>query len=55
MIKPMRFIKFPDDSPLFMYVNQASYITSHLGLIRMMKNLSCSQTGKLGSPDMKVG
>ena len=55
IITPMRFIKFPDDSPLFMYLNQVFYITIHLGLIRMMKNLSCSQTGKLGSPDMKVG
>ncbi|KAL0641660.1 hypothetical protein Bca4012_103805 [Brassica carinata] len=36
-----------------MYQNQASYIAIHLGLIRMTKKLSYSQTGKLGSPDLK--
>ncbi|KAL0884393.1 hypothetical protein Bca101_008374 [Brassica carinata] len=36
-----------------MYQNQASYITIHPGLIRMTKKLSYSQTGKLGSPDLK--
>ncbi|KAL0746102.1 hypothetical protein Bca101_101379 [Brassica carinata] len=38
----------------FMYQNQASYITILPGLIRMTKKLSYSQTGKLGSPDLKV-
>ncbi|KAL0804450.1 hypothetical protein Bca101_096940 [Brassica carinata] len=36
-----------------MYQNQASYIAIHPGLIRMTKKLSYSQTGKLGSPDLK--
>ncbi|KAL0689702.1 hypothetical protein Bca4012_089380 [Brassica carinata] len=36
-----------------MYPNQASYIAVHPGLIRMTKKLSYSQTGKLGSPDLK--
>ncbi|KAL0745616.1 hypothetical protein Bca101_101892 [Brassica carinata] len=36
-----------------MYPNQASYIAIHPGLIRMTKKLSYSQTGKLGSPDLK--
>ena len=39
----------------FMYPYQASYIAVHPGLIRMTKKLSYSQTGKLGSPDLKVG
>ena len=39
----------------FMYPNQAYYIAVHSGLIRMTKKLSYSQTGKLGSPDLKVG
>jgi len=39
----------------FMYQNHASYIAIHPGLIRMTKELSYSQTGKLGSPDLKVG
>ncbi|KAL0804454.1 hypothetical protein Bca101_096944 [Brassica carinata] len=37
-----------------MYLNQASYIAIHPGLIRVTKKLSFSQTGKLGSPDLKV-
>ncbi|KAL0641004.1 hypothetical protein Bca4012_103849 [Brassica carinata] len=36
-----------------MYPNTASYIAIHPGLIRMTKKLSYSQTGKLGSPDLK--
>ncbi|KAL0753540.1 hypothetical protein Bca101_091208 [Brassica carinata] len=36
-----------------MYPNEASYIAIHPGLIRMTKKLSYSQTGKLGSPDLK--
>ncbi|KAL0745219.1 hypothetical protein Bca101_102292 [Brassica carinata] len=36
-----------------MYANQASYIAIHPGLIRITKKLSYSQTGKLGSPDLK--
>ncbi|KAL0746067.1 hypothetical protein Bca101_101419 [Brassica carinata] len=36
-----------------MYQNQAFYITILPGLIRMTKKLSYSQTGKLGSPDLK--
>ncbi|KAL0826779.1 hypothetical protein Bca101_050456 [Brassica carinata] len=36
-----------------MYPNTASYIEIHPGLIRMTKKLSYSQTGKLGSPDLK--
>ncbi|KAL0745904.1 hypothetical protein Bca101_101585 [Brassica carinata] len=36
-----------------MYPNKASYITIHPGLISMTKKLSYSQTGKLGSPDLK--
>ncbi|KAL0641690.1 hypothetical protein Bca4012_102976 [Brassica carinata] len=36
-----------------MYQNQASYIAIHPGLIRITKKLSYSQTGKLGSPDLK--
>ncbi|KAL0745216.1 hypothetical protein Bca101_102296 [Brassica carinata] len=38
----------------FMYPNTASHIAIHPGLIRMTKKLSYSQTGKLGSPDLKV-
>ncbi|KAL0745346.1 hypothetical protein Bca101_102181 [Brassica carinata] len=55
ILTPMRFIQLPGDSPLLMYQNQASYIAIHPGLIRMTKKLSYSQTGKLGSPDLKVG
>ncbi|KAL0641094.1 hypothetical protein Bca4012_103786 [Brassica carinata] len=36
-----------------MYQNQASYIVILPGLIRMTKKLTYSQTGKLGSPDLK--
>ncbi|KAL0641345.1 hypothetical protein Bca4012_103772 [Brassica carinata] len=36
-----------------MYPNTASYIAIHPGLIRMTRKLSYSQTGKLGSPDLK--
>ncbi|KAL0745335.1 hypothetical protein Bca101_101829 [Brassica carinata] len=36
-----------------MYQNKASYIAIHPGLIRMTKKLSYSQTGKMGSPDLK--
>ncbi|KAL0678041.1 hypothetical protein Bca4012_006022 [Brassica carinata] len=36
-----------------MYPNTASYIVIHPGLIRMTRKLSYSQTGKLGSPDLK--
>ncbi|KAL0745735.1 hypothetical protein Bca101_101763 [Brassica carinata] len=55
ILTPMRFIPLPNDSPLLMYQNQASYIAILPGLIRMTKKLSYSQTGKLGSPDLKVG
>ncbi|KAL0641636.1 hypothetical protein Bca4012_103633 [Brassica carinata] len=55
ILTPMRFIPLPNDSPLLMYQNKASYIAIHPGLIRMTKKLSYSQTGKLGSPDLKVG
>ncbi|KAL0678035.1 hypothetical protein Bca4012_006016 [Brassica carinata] len=36
-----------------MYPNTASYSGIHPGLIRMTRKLSYSQTGKLGSPDLK--
>ncbi|KAL0826794.1 hypothetical protein Bca101_050471 [Brassica carinata] len=36
-----------------MYPNTASHIVIHPDLIRMTKKLSYSQTGKLGSPDLK--
>ncbi|KAL0746059.1 hypothetical protein Bca101_101075 [Brassica carinata] len=36
-----------------MYPNTASYIAIHPGLIRMTRKLSYSQTGKLGSHDLK--
>ena len=39
----------------FIDPNQASYIVIHLGLFRMTKKLSYSQTWKLKSPDLKVG
>ncbi|KAL0641829.1 hypothetical protein Bca4012_103680 [Brassica carinata] len=38
----------------FMYPNEGSYIAIHPGLVRMTKKLSYSQTGKLGSPYLKV-
>ncbi|KAL0641620.1 hypothetical protein Bca4012_103084 [Brassica carinata] len=55
ILTPMRFIQLPGDSPLLMYQNQAAYIAIHPGLIRMTKKFSYSQTGKLGSPHLKVG
>ncbi|KAL0641694.1 hypothetical protein Bca4012_102980 [Brassica carinata] len=55
ILTPMRFIPLPNDSPLLMYQNQAFYIKILPGLFRMTKKLSYSQTGKLGSPDLKVG
>ncbi|KAL0641783.1 hypothetical protein Bca4012_103330 [Brassica carinata] len=55
ILTPMRFIQLPGDSPLLMYPNTYSYIAIHPGLIRMTRKLSYSQTGKLGSPDLKVG
>ncbi|KAL0649914.1 hypothetical protein Bca4012_092605 [Brassica carinata] len=56
ILTPMRFIQPPGDSPLlYIYPNQALYIAIHPGLIRMTKKLSYSQTGKLGSPCLKVG
>ena len=39
----------------FMYLNQASYKVIHRGLIGTTKKLPYSQTGKLESPDLKVG
>ncbi|KAL0641741.1 hypothetical protein Bca4012_103452 [Brassica carinata] len=36
-----------------MYPNTATYNAIHPGLIRMTRKLSYSQTGKLGSPDLK--
>ncbi|KAL0684437.1 hypothetical protein Bca4012_051285 [Brassica carinata] len=36
-----------------MYPNKASHNVIHPGLIRMTKKLLYSQTGKLGSPDLK--
>ncbi|KAL0836291.1 hypothetical protein Bca101_088180 [Brassica carinata] len=52
---PMRFIQLPGDSPL-LYVSKSSFLhTFHPCLIRMTKKFSYSQTGKLGSPDLKVG
>ena len=39
----------------FMYPNQASYKVIHPGLIGTTKKLCYSQTGKLESPDLKVG
>ncbi|KAL0641405.1 hypothetical protein Bca4012_103694 [Brassica carinata] len=55
ILTPMRFIQLPGDSPLLMYPNEGSYIAIDPGLIRMTKKLSYSQTGKLGSPYLKVG
>ena len=56
ILTPMRFIPLPNDSPL-LYVSKSCffYIVIHPGLIRMTKKLSYSQTGKLRSPDLKVG
>ena len=39
----------------FMYPNQAFHKVIHPGLIGTMKKLCYSQTGKLESPDLKVG
>ena len=39
----------------FMYPNQASHKVIHPGLIGTRKKLCYSQTGKLESPDLKVG
>ena len=39
----------------FLDPNQTFYIAIHPGLIRMTQKLSYSQTGKLESPDLKVG
>ena len=39
----------------FMYPNQASHKVIHPGLIGTTKKLCYSQTGKLESPDLKVG
>ncbi|KAL0641365.1 hypothetical protein Bca4012_103819 [Brassica carinata] len=36
-----------------MYPNSSSYIAIHPDLMRMTRKLSYSQTGKLGSPDLK--
>ncbi|WZY86911.1 hypothetical protein YC2023_033295 [Brassica napus] len=62
ILTPMRFIQLPGDSPLlyvskssFLQSKPAAYIAIHSGLIRMTKKLSYSQTGKVGSPDLKVG
>ncbi|CAN7076811.1 unnamed protein product [Brassica oleracea var. botrytis] len=38
-----------------MYPNQAFHKVIHPGLIGTMKKLCYSQTGKLESPDLKVG
>ncbi|KAL0641650.1 hypothetical protein Bca4012_103174 [Brassica carinata] len=62
ILTPMRFIPLPNDFPL-LYVSKSSFLhhysswfdAIHPGLIRMTKKLSYSQTGKLGSPDLKVG
>ncbi|WZZ08455.1 hypothetical protein YC2023_094376 [Brassica napus] len=59
---PMRFIQLPGDSPT-LYVSKSSFLQSdlasykviHPGLIGTTKKLSYSQTGKLESPDLKVG
>ena len=56
ILTPMKFIQFLSYSPLlFMYPITASYIAIYPGYIRMTKKLSYSQTGKHGSPDLKVG
>ncbi|WZY99280.1 hypothetical protein YC2023_071609 [Brassica napus] len=59
---PMRFIQLPGDSPP-LYVSKSSFSQSdkasdkviHPGLIGTTMKLSYSQTGKLESPDLKVG
>ncbi|CAN6815106.1 unnamed protein product [Brassica oleracea] len=55
----MRFIQLPGDSPP-LYVSKSSFSQTfhkviHPGLIGTMKKLCYSQTGKLESPDLKVG
>ncbi|KAL0745843.1 hypothetical protein Bca101_101651 [Brassica carinata] len=52
---PMRIITLPGDSPLLYISKYSFYIAIHPGLIRMTRKLSYSQTGKQGSPDLKVG
>ncbi|KAG5374235.1 hypothetical protein IGI04_042454 [Brassica rapa subsp. trilocularis] len=52
---PMRFINLLVILHHFMYPNQASYKEIHPGLIGTTKKLCYSQTGKLESPDLKVG
>ncbi|KAL0641185.1 hypothetical protein Bca4012_102808 [Brassica carinata] len=55
MPTPMRFIQLPGDSPP-LYVSKSSfYKVIHPGLIGTTKKLCYSQTGKLESPDLKVG
>jgi len=51
---PMRFIQLPRDSPQ-LYVSKSSHKVIHPGLIGTTKKLCYSQTGKLESPDLKVG
>ncbi|WZY99331.1 hypothetical protein YC2023_071660 [Brassica napus] len=59
---PMRFIQLPGDSPP-LYVSKSSFSQSdsswsdliHTGLIGTTKKLCYSQTGKLESPDLKMG
>ncbi|WZY99275.1 hypothetical protein YC2023_071605 [Brassica napus] len=59
---PMRFIQLPGDSPP-LYVSKSSFSQSdsswfdliHPGLIGTTMKLCYSQTGKLESPDLKVG
>ncbi|WZY99330.1 hypothetical protein YC2023_071659 [Brassica napus] len=59
---PMRFIQLPGDSPP-LYVSKSSFSQSdsswsdliHPGLIGTTKKLCYSQTGKLESPDLKMG
>ncbi|CAN7030337.1 unnamed protein product [Brassica rapa subsp. trilocularis] len=56
---PMRFIQLPGDSPP-LYVSKSSFSQTfhkviHPGLIGTTKKLCYSQTGKLESPDLKVG
>ncbi|CAN7030339.1 unnamed protein product [Brassica rapa subsp. trilocularis] len=51
----MRFIQLPGDSPP-LYVSKSSFSQMiHPGLIGTTKKLCYSQTGKLESPDLKVG
>ncbi|CAN7076813.1 unnamed protein product [Brassica oleracea var. botrytis] len=51
----MRFIQLPGDSPP-LYVSKSSFLQMiHPGLIGTTKKLCYSLTGKLESPDLKVG